>query len=55
MTAVRSPWCEFPVEPPWTPAARDSLRIPIDHDDGSVRAHTGPGLGIDWDVVEDAE
>lgn len=58
MAAARSPWCEFPIEPPWTPAARDFLlRAPIDHDDGAVSAPTGPGLGIDidWDVLEDAE
>ncbi len=58
MAAARSPWCEFPIEPPWTPAARDFLlTTPIDHDDGSVSAPTGPGLGIDidWDVLEDAE
>jgi D-galactarolactone cycloisomerase len=57
MTAARSPWCEFPIEPPWTPAARDFLlATPIDHDDGYVKAPTEPGLGIDidWDIVEDA-
>ncbi len=50
MAAVDAPWCEYPIEPPWTPAARDFLLTdPIDHDDGWVTPPDGPGLGVDLD------
>jgi D-galactarolactone cycloisomerase len=58
MTAVRSPWCAFPMEPPWTPDVRDFLLTEtFEADDGSIEAPTEPGLGveIDWDVVEAAK
>ncbi|HET7325095.1 MAG TPA: mandelate racemase/muconate lactonizing enzyme family protein, partial [Halococcus sp.] len=55
MTAVRSGWCEFPMEPPWTPEVRDFLLTEtLGAEDGYIEAPTGPGLGIeiDWGVVE---
>ncbi|MFB6166626.1 MAG: mandelate racemase/muconate lactonizing enzyme family protein [Haloarculaceae archaeon] len=56
MAANDSPWCEFPMEPPWTPDVRDFLLTEtIDHDDGVVTPPDGPGLGIeiDPDVLAD--
>lgn len=51
MTAVGSPWCEFPLEPPWTPEARDFvLADPIEVDDGYIEAPSGPGLGVEVDL-----
>ncbi len=48
MAAVDAPWCEFPHEPPWTPANRDFLLAdPIEADGGAVRPPAGPGLGVD--------
>ncbi|WP_435077735.1 mandelate racemase/muconate lactonizing enzyme family protein [Halococcus sp. AFM35] len=58
MTAARSGWCEFPMEPPLTPDARDFLLTEtLDHDEGTVTAPDGPGLGIELDrsVVDEAE
>ncbi|UOO97552.1 hypothetical protein MUK72_18355 (plasmid) [Halococcus dombrowskii] len=58
MTAARSGWCEFPMEPPLTPDARDFLLTEtLDHEDGYVTAPDGPGLGIELDrsVVDEAE
>jgi len=50
MAAVEADYCEFPLEPPWTPAVRDFLlEEPIDHEDGRVRPPEGPGLGIEID------
>jgi D-galactarolactone cycloisomerase len=52
MAAVDAPYCEFPMEPPWTPAARDFLLeepIQLD-DDGCVAPPDGPGLGVTLDV-----
>lgn len=56
MTAAGSPWCEYPFEPPWTPDVRDFLLADsLTHDDGTIRAPDGPGLGIeiDEDVLAD--
>ncbi len=58
MTAVGSPWCEYPLEPPWTPDVWSfMLEEGFDHDDGTVRAPDAPGLGIEIDeaVLEAAE
>jgi D-galactarolactone cycloisomerase len=56
MTAARSPWCEFSIDPPWTPEVRDFfLTETIDHDDGTVTAPDGPGLGIELDRSQIAE
>lgn len=58
MTATESPWCEFPMEPPWTPTVRDFLLTEtINHENGIVTPPEGPGLGveIDWDVIEDPD
>lgn len=55
MAAVETDWCEFPLEPPWTPGIRDFLlESPIEAEDGQVTPPPGPGLGIeiDWDQVE---
>jgi L-alanine-DL-glutamate epimerase-like enolase superfamily enzyme len=53
MAANDSPWCEFPMEPPWTPEVRDFLlEDPIHHEDGVVRPPEGPGLGVDIDESE---
>ena len=50
MAVAESPWCEFPMEPPWTPAVRDfCLTETIDHEDGDVEPPTGPGLGVEID------
>jgi L-alanine-DL-glutamate epimerase-like enolase superfamily enzyme len=50
VAANDAPWCEFPMEPPWTPAVRDFLLAEtIDHDDGVVTPPDGPGLGVDID------
>jgi L-alanine-DL-glutamate epimerase-like enolase superfamily enzyme len=50
MVANNSPWCEFPMEPPWNPAIRDFvLAETIDHEDGVVTPPEGPGLGVDID------
>jgi len=50
MVANDSPWCEFPMEPPWNPAVRDFvLEETIDHEDGVVSPPEGPGLGVDID------
>ncbi|WP_435358881.1 mandelate racemase/muconate lactonizing enzyme family protein [Haloarchaeobius sp. DFWS5] len=50
MAAVGSPWCEFPVEPPWTAEARDFLLTEtLDHQDGYVTPPDGPGLGVELD------
>jgi D-galactarolactone cycloisomerase len=48
MAAVDAPYCEFPIEPPWTPDARDFLleeTFELD-DDGCVAPPDGPGLGV---------
>ena len=50
MVANDSPWCEFPMEPPWTPDVRDFLLAEtVDHEDGVVTPPDGPGLGVDID------
>ncbi len=50
MTAAGSPWCEFSIDPPWTPAVRDCfLTETIDHEDGIITAPEGPGLGVELD------
>ncbi|PSQ42440.1 hypothetical protein BRD07_03575 [Halobacteriales archaeon QS_9_68_42] len=48
MTAVGSPWCEYPMEPPWTPDVWSFvLENDFEHDDGTIRAPDAPGLGIE--------
>ena len=48
MAAVDADWCEFPMEPPWTPDARDFLlRETHDHDEGYVTPPDEPGLGVE--------
>lgn len=50
MAATEAPWCEYPMEPPWTPASRDfMLTEPITHDDGAIAPPDGPGLGVELD------
>ncbi|WP_435364346.1 mandelate racemase/muconate lactonizing enzyme family protein [Haloarchaeobius sp. DYHT-AS-18] len=50
MAVAGSPWCEFPMEPPWDSEARDFLlEETLDHDDGYVTPPDGPGLGITLD------
>jgi L-alanine-DL-glutamate epimerase-like enolase superfamily enzyme len=50
MVANDSPWCEFPMEPPWNPEVRDFvLDETVDHEDGVVTPPEGPGLGVDID------
>lgn len=50
MAAVGSPWCEFPLEPPWSTAVRDfMLAEPVEVADGRVTPPADPGLGIDLD------
>lgn len=50
MAAVDSPWCEFPLEPPWTTAVRDfMLQEPLTVDDGAITPPDGPGLGVNLD------
>ncbi|RXK50256.1 mandelate racemase/muconate lactonizing enzyme family protein [Halorientalis pallida] len=50
MVANDSPWCEFPMEPPWTPDVRDFLlEATVDHEDGVVTPPEGPGLGVEVD------
>ncbi|WP_336135022.1 mandelate racemase/muconate lactonizing enzyme family protein [Natronomonas amylolytica] len=58
MTAVGSPWCEYPMEPPWTPDVWSfMLEDGFEHDDGTIVAPDDPGLGITIpdDVLADAE
>jgi L-alanine-DL-glutamate epimerase-like enolase superfamily enzyme len=50
MAAADSAWCEYPFEPPWTPAVRDFLLTDIvEHDGGYIEPPSGPGLGIEID------
>ncbi|WP_254534607.1 mandelate racemase/muconate lactonizing enzyme family protein [Halomarina litorea] len=56
LTAAGSPWCEYPLEPPWTPSVRDFLLTEtLTHDDGTIRAPDGPGLGVELDREAVAE
>ncbi|MFW5963655.1 MAG: mandelate racemase/muconate lactonizing enzyme family protein [Natronomonas sp.] len=58
MTAVGSPWCEYPMEPPWTPDVWSfMLEDGFEHDDGTIRPPEKPGLGIEIPdgVLADAE
>lgn len=58
MAAVGSSRCEYPIEPPWTPAARDFLLAEtLDHDDGTIAPPSEPGLGVELDrtTFEEAE
>lgn len=55
MAAVDSEWCEYPLEPPWTPdVVSFFLEEPFTHTDGTLKPPAGPGLGIeiDWSVVD---
>lgn len=50
MTATHARWCEYPLEPPWTPEVRDfMLEETLRHEDGVIRAPEGPGLGVEVD------
>ncbi len=58
ITAVGSPWCEYPMEPPWTPDVWSfMLEEGFAHDGGTIRAPDDPGLGVTIpdEVLEDAE
>ncbi|WP_290813852.1 mandelate racemase/muconate lactonizing enzyme family protein [Halovivax sp.] len=53
IAAVGAPWVEYPIEPPWTPDARDFLLSEtLEHEDGAIAPPDGPGLGVELD--EDA-
>lgn len=50
MTAAGSPWCEFSIDPPWTPDVRDFLLTEtLDQEDGTITAPDAPGLGVELD------
>lgn len=52
MTAAGSDWCEYPMEPPWTPEVWSFMLADENvfaHDDGMIRAPAKPGLGIEID------
>ncbi|MFC6731316.1 mandelate racemase/muconate lactonizing enzyme family protein [Haladaptatus sp. DYSN1] len=56
MAAVGSPWCEFPLEPPWTPESWSfMLEETFTADEGTVTPPEGPGLGVtlNRDVLPD--
>ncbi|MFC4543783.1 mandelate racemase/muconate lactonizing enzyme family protein [Halosolutus amylolyticus] len=58
IAAVDAPWCEYPMEPPWTPDVRDfPLAEPIEQDGGTITPPSGPGLGVelDRDVLDQTE
>jgi L-alanine-DL-glutamate epimerase-like enolase superfamily enzyme len=58
MTAVGSPWCEYPMEPPWTPDIWSfMLEEGFEHNDGTIRVPEGPGLGVEITegVLEEAD
>ena len=56
MTAAGSDWCEYPMEPPWTPDVWSfMLEGGFGHEDGSIRAPEEPGLGVDIDGAVLAE
>ncbi len=58
MTAAHSAWCEFPMEPPWTPDVRDFLLTEtFEAEDGYIEPPSKPGLGIeiDWSLVEERD
>lgn len=55
MAAVDARWCEFPHDPPWTPAAWGALiQEPFSAANGTVQPREKPGLGVtlDRDVIE---
>jgi len=57
IVAVESPWCEYPMEPPWTPEVWSfMLEDGFEHDGGTIRAPEEPGLGVSIadDVLENA-
>jgi L-alanine-DL-glutamate epimerase-like enolase superfamily enzyme len=50
MVAVEGAWCEFPHDPPWTPAAWNALiEEPFTVEDGMVQPSEKPGLGVELD------
>lgn len=50
LAAVEGDYCEFPHDPPWTPAAWSSLITEeFAVEDGQVEPPAGPGLGIELD------
>lgn len=57
VTAVGSPWCEYPMEPPWTPEVWSfMLEEGFEQTDGTIRAPDAPGLGVEIpeEVLEEA-
>jgi L-alanine-DL-glutamate epimerase-like enolase superfamily enzyme len=60
VTAVDSPWVEYPMEPPWTPEVWGFMLEDPDvfaHEEGTLAAPEQPGLGVEIDqsVLEAAE
>ena len=58
MAAVDAPWCEFPIDPPWTPEAWGAMiEEPFAVTDGAIAPRDRPGLGVELDetVLEDGE
>lgn len=58
LAAIDGTWCEYPHDPPWTPAAWSTIveeSFPVE--DGTVTPPTDPGLGVtlDRDVLETAD
>jgi D-galactarolactone cycloisomerase len=52
ITAAGAEWCEYPMEPPWTPEVWGFMLEDPDvfaHVEGTIRAPEKPGLGIEVD------
>lgn len=50
MVAVDGPWCEFPLDPPWTPDAWSAvIEKPFTAENGMVTPRDEPGLGVELD------
>ena len=50
IAAVEAPWVEYPIDPPWTPEARDFLLDrTFEPEDGMLAPPEGPGLGVELD------
>ncbi len=48
--AVGGRWCEYSIEPPWTPAVRDfMLTEPLTQEGGTIAPPSEPGLGVEID------
>jgi len=53
MAVAESAWCEYPMEPPWTPEVVSFfLEETFEHEDGYIEPPTDPGLGITLDHDE---